>query len=429
MDSGLFEVSTSSIEETNKAVDLVKRECQRDIKEKLELHQLNDRFSFFLVNIDQLKNCNEKLENDLRNEFLRWGKIQRDDETLEKIVEQIAEKSKEKTSSEVNVRTKDETVGQINRLSNVFQTINELEVRKRENLQSKVEQLSNELSRVENDEKLSENDLETVRNELNNETKKFSSRLDDWRKVLLDKQILIDEIQSMRERRNFLSALNEEEINEWKRLLEESTGGAIEFYREELSNAVRDLKRDYSKQIKFVQQQIEREIERDIDNIESQIEQTSIENSTNFDADRAEEENSKFVEQLQLFDDEQTRFNQLNKIVAEKRRILRDQEIQLDQIRRKIVDKQNQERNQAEKLQREYRDLHGYLQQIAFRLTFSVEDELRIYSCLLNDFTHKNESESFSNRIQFGPTESEENFFDENFETNAFLRHFPSSTN
>ena len=58
-------------------------------------------------------------------------------------------------------------------------------------------------------------------------------------------------------------------------------------------------------------------------------------------------------------------------------------------MQRKIREKQEQERLGAEKLQHEYHDLRRYLQQIAFQLRFSVEDELKIYECLLNELTNQ----------------------------------------
>ena len=59
-----FDVGTSSRsaagakEDVGKAMELVQRERDRDVKEKDELRSLNDRFAHFLSNIEQLKRIN-----------------------------------------------------------------------------------------------------------------------------------------------------------------------------------------------------------------------------------------------------------------------------------------------------------------------------------------------------------------------------------
>jgi hypothetical protein len=89
-----------------------------------------------------------------------------------------------------------------------------------------------------------------------------------------DKQTLLDDIQSLRERINLINALNDEEINEWKRLLDQSKDDSISFYREELTNAIRDIKRDYSKQAKKFQDELEYQIEGQLRMVEGQLKQT-----------------------------------------------------------------------------------------------------------------------------------------------------------
>ena len=47
--------ATGANEDVGKAMALVHREHDRDVKEKEELRHLNDRFQHFLSNIEQLK--------------------------------------------------------------------------------------------------------------------------------------------------------------------------------------------------------------------------------------------------------------------------------------------------------------------------------------------------------------------------------------
>jgi hypothetical protein len=76
-------------------------------------------------------------------------------------------------------------------------------------------------------------------------------------------------------------------------------------------------------------------------------------------------------------------------MLSDKRRLLRDEEGKLHEIERKIRDKQFNERTIAEKLKNEYDGLRNRFEQMAFELRFSIEDELKIYSRLLDELMRK----------------------------------------
>ena len=65
--------ATGGHDDVGKAMQLVQRERDRDVKEKEELRYLNDRFAHFLANIEQLKRINEQLQAQLKDEFAKWG--------------------------------------------------------------------------------------------------------------------------------------------------------------------------------------------------------------------------------------------------------------------------------------------------------------------------------------------------------------------
>jgi len=89
-------------------------------------------------------------------------------------------------------------------------------------------------------------------------------------------------------------------------------------------------------------------------------------------------------------------------MLSDKRRLLRDEEGKLHEIERKIRDKQFNERTIAEKLKNEYDDLRNRFEQMAFELRFSIEDELKIYSRLLDELMRK--SSVVTNQQQSGTT-------------------------
>ena len=88
-------------------------------------------------------------------------------------------------------------------------------------------------------------------------------------------------------------------------------------------------------------------------------------------------------------------------MLSDKRRVLRDEESKLHEIERKIREKQFQERTIAERLKSEYEDLRSRFEQMAFELRFSIEDELKIYSRLLDELMKKSNGHSAAST---GPT-------------------------
>jgi hypothetical protein len=265
--------STGANEDVGKAMELVQRERDRDIKEKEELRHLNDRFSHFLANIEQLKRINEQLQSQLKDEFSKWGILPRDENELKQIINQINDRAIKRATDEVHSRAAEQESAIINRAAALYGNIQDMYKRKQENLRNLIDRLQEELNRIIQRERLSEEELSSTRDDLIKELNKFRARLQDWLRLVIDKQILLDDIQSLRERINLINALNDEEINEWKRLLDQSKDDSISFYREELTNAIKDIKRDYSKQAKKFQDELEYQIEGQLRMVENQIKQ------------------------------------------------------------------------------------------------------------------------------------------------------------
>ena len=274
-----FDVGTSSRsaksanEDVGKAMELVQRERDRDVKEKEELRFLNDRFAHFLANIDQLKKINEQLQVQLKDEFSKWGILPRDENELQQLIAQINDRAVKRANDEVRSRAAEQESAILNRASALFGSVQDMYKRKQENLRNVIEKLQEELNRMIQRERSSEEELSGTRNDFLKEMEKFRHRLQDWLRIVVDKQTLVDDIQSLRERINLINALNDEEINEWKRLLDQSKDDSMFFYKEELTNAIRDIKRDYSKQAKKFQDELEYQIEGQLKMVENQLKQ------------------------------------------------------------------------------------------------------------------------------------------------------------
>ncbi|CAF4224832.1 unnamed protein product, partial [Adineta steineri] len=110
----------------------------------------------------------------------------------------------------------------MNRTVALYGNIQDMYKSRQDNLRNLVDRLQDELNRIIQRERVSEEETSSTRDDLIKEFNKFRERLQDWLRLVIDKQTLLDDIQSLRERLNLVNALNEEEINEWKRLLDQS---------------------------------------------------------------------------------------------------------------------------------------------------------------------------------------------------------------
>ena len=260
-------------DDLGKALELVQRERDRDVQEKQELRHLNDRFSHFLSSIEQLKRVNEQLQSQLQDEFAKWGILPRDENDLRQIIDQINAHAIKRATDEVHARAAEQEAAIMNRGGAVHGSALEMYKRKQEHLQHQIDHLQEELNRTIERERVSDEEVMSTRDDLTKSLSKFRERLQDWLRLVIDKQTLLDDIQSLRERINLINALNDEEINEWKRLLDQSKDDSMSFYRDELTNAIRDIKRDYSKQAKKFQDELEYQIEGQLRMVESQLKQ------------------------------------------------------------------------------------------------------------------------------------------------------------
>ncbi|CAF0882815.1 unnamed protein product [Adineta steineri] len=397
-------------EEVGKAMELVQRERDRDVKEKEELRHLNDRFSHFLSNIEQLKRINEQLQAQLKDEFSKWGILPRDENDLQQLINQINDRGIKRATDEVRSRAAEQETAVMNRTVALYGNIQDMYKSRQDNLRNLVDRLQDELNRIIQRERVSEEETSSTRDDLIKEFNKFRERLQDWLRLVIDKQTLLDDIQSLRERLNLVNALNEEEINEWKRLLDQSKDDSISFYREELTNAIRDIKRDYSKQAKKFQDELEYQIEGQLRMVENQLKQMPGVSETSIhemEKNRLQQmEETKLRTTMEDYDKEQIRLNDLTKILSDKRRLLRDEEGKLHEMERKIREKQFHERTIVERLKTEYDDLRGRFEHMAHELRFSIEDELRIYSRLLDELMKKSSTTTTSSSSSFHTNQS-----------------------
>lgn len=241
----------SSSNELSKILKQIHDEHQRDFQEKDDFHRLNQRLNDVLIQIENLQEINEKLENELKNEIVQWPNLTRED------IFYI-----------FNVKTDDfhRYVDEQNasicfRLASISVDVEQIFRRHEENLRDQIDENQRKLNEIEEYRQQSDDELKSLDNDLNDELVKFRRRFDDWKICLVEKEFLNVEIQTLRERILLINALNNEEIDEWKRLLIRSNDESQMFYRQQLTDAIQDVRRDFVQRTKSFQNEIESKFE------------------------------------------------------------------------------------------------------------------------------------------------------------------------
>ena len=382
-----------SVEQVLNNVAAIKRQ---DEDEKRYLNSLNNRLEELIRSLNNLEIANKKLRDDLNNLITSWGidgeNRARFLQELDDIIRRLTEQNRRKLILQVEGKIFDEQTEVTERVLAVFIDVFNLYRDKSQIIFDLTNELEDELHKIRLRLDISNAQVKSHDDDYQKELAKFRSYLAEWSKIALEKQYLLNEIQSLKEYINLRLAYNQEEINEWKRLLDQSKDDSILFYKEELTNAIRDIKRDYAKQAKKFQDELEYQIEGQLRMVENQLKQmpgltdNSLQES---EKNRLQIEETKLRTIMDEYEKEQIRLNELTKILSDKRRLLRDEEGKLHEIERKIRDKQFNERTIADRLKHEYEDLRTRFEQMAFELRFSIEDELRIYARLLDELMKK----------------------------------------
>ncbi|CAF5024683.1 unnamed protein product, partial [Rotaria socialis] len=143
-----------------------------------------------------------------------WGILPRDENELRQIINQINDRAIKRATDEVRSRAAEQETVVLNHTVALYGNIQDIYKRKHDNLRTVIDKLQEELNHIIQREHESEEELSTARDDLIKELNKFRERLQDWLRLVIDKQTILDDIQSLRERINLINALNDEEINE-----------------------------------------------------------------------------------------------------------------------------------------------------------------------------------------------------------------------
>jgi len=264
--------ASTSISEIVNDVAAIKR---HDEDEKYYFNSLNDRLEEFLRSLDDLELANKNLRNELNLLITSWGiggenRI-RFLQELDVLIQQLSQQNLRKVIILVETRIFDELTRLIDRITSIFLDVFNSYEDKKQILFDLIKQLEDELHKIQIRLNISNIQIKSHDDDYQKELTKFRSYLSQWSQITLDKQNLLNEIQTLKEYYNLRLSYNQEEINEWKRLLNHISQESNNFYRNYLETIKQQIQIDYEQMIKEQQDDVEFELKTRLKQIEEKI--------------------------------------------------------------------------------------------------------------------------------------------------------------
>jgi chromosome segregation ATPase len=263
---------TQSVEHVLHDVATIKRQ---DEDEKRYLHSLNDRLEELIRSLDELEIANLKLRDDLNLLITSWGiggeNRARFLQELDEIIHRLSEQNRRKVVLQAEAKLFDELTQVTDRVSVVFIDVINLYRDKCQIIFELTNELEDELRKIRLRLDISNAQVKSHDDDYQNELAKFRSYLTEWSQLALDKQYLLNEIQSLRERYNLRLAYNQEEINEWQRLLNRISQESKNYYRDYLDTIKQQIQMDYEQMAKDQQMEVEIQLKSRLKEIQEKI--------------------------------------------------------------------------------------------------------------------------------------------------------------
>ncbi|CAF1132856.1 unnamed protein product [Adineta steineri] len=368
---------------------------KHDEDEKRYFHSLNDRLEEFLRSLNVLELANKKLRDELNLLITSWGisgeNRARFLQELDHLTKQLSEYSRRKVLLQAETKIFEEETHLIDRVTAVFIDVIHLYEDKKQILFHLIQQLEDEYHKIKLRLDISNTQVKSCDDDYQKELAKFRTYLAEWSQIALDKQKLIIEIQTLREHYNLRLAYNQEEINEWKRLLNRISQESKNFYKDYLETIKQQIYSDYEKMAKEQQMDVEMELKTRLTEIQEKI-NMGVPLDENEER-RRREETHRFETRLNEFTQEHDRlqsdFRKLAEEAQRKRRLLQDLENEARNKARKHAEQHARLIQDTDFTRAEYYALKDELDKMAYTLRFSIEEELRIYETLLNSLNRQ----------------------------------------
>lgn len=249
---------------------------QQDQDEKRYFNSLNDRLEELLRSLNEFDLINKKLRDELNYLITTWGiggenRI-RFLQELDILIGNLSEKNHHKAIDQAETKIFEEQARLTDRVTSIFLDVIHSYEDKNQILFDLIKQLEDELHKIQIRLNISYEQIKNHDDDYQKELAKFRSYLSEWTQIALQKQNLMNEIQTLKERYNLRLAYNQEEINEWKRLLNRMSQESDNFYRDYLETIKQQIQRDYEQMAKEQQQDVEIQLKTRLKEIQEKIE-------------------------------------------------------------------------------------------------------------------------------------------------------------
>lgn len=261
-----------SIEHTLTNVATIK---QQDEHEKRYLHDLNNRLEELLRHLADLERANKQLRDDLNALIANWGiggeHRVRFLQELDEIIRRISDQNRRKMLHQAEGKIFEELTRLTDRIAAVFIDVMNMYRDKHHILVDLHHELEDEHRKIQLRLDLSNQQVKSHDDDYQKELAKFRSYLKEWSQLALEKQHLLNEIQSLKERYNLRLAYNQEEINEWQRLLNRISQESKNFYRDYLDTVKQQIQIDYEQMAKEQQMDVEVQLKTHLKEVQDKI--------------------------------------------------------------------------------------------------------------------------------------------------------------
>jgi len=248
---------------------------RQDEDEKLYFNSLNDRLEGLLHSLDDLELANKNLRDELHFLITSWGiggeNRLRFLQELDVLTQHLSEQYRRKIIAQVETKIFEEQTQLTDRITSIFLDVFNSYEDKNQILFDLINQLDDELHKIQIRLNISNAQIKSHDDDYQKELSKFRSYLSEWSQIAFDKQNLLNEIQSLKEYYNLRLAYNQEEVNEWKRLLNRISQESNNFYRDYLETIKQQIQIDYEQMVKEQQNDVEIELKTRLKEIQEKI--------------------------------------------------------------------------------------------------------------------------------------------------------------
>uniref|UniRef100_T1E1E3 LaminB n=1 Tax=Dendrocoelum lacteum TaxID=27895 RepID=T1E1E3_9PLAT len=327
-------------------------------KERQELHELNDRFANYIDKVKHLEDENRRLTEELIELKNQWGKeTERIKEQFDSDMWELRKSLDAAEAAKVQIEMK------INSFEDFIQE-SELELNEVNQLHNAdketIDKMNNLLADYENEAVSLRRRLTGLEDEKIKDDKEISRLKDevaqlkkDLDKETLDHIMAQNEVQSLRDKIEFLKKIYESEVRELTALAYKDPTESKDFWRNEMSQALRDIQSEYDRRIDSIQHDMEAQYNLKIQ--EYRITQTKDSQETIL----LREENTKLKEQLSdlrnRLPELEARNNELERMLELLRREIdernRNYDLERANLRKELSNRQAQLENIIAELQ------------------------------------------------------------------------------